>query len=178
MKDYETQIKQFGYEVQQTKLEAQRFSLNGKEMLNRANLVSEKHKTEIMRASNELTTGLQQIALHKSDFANQVGKAKLMMDEVSNDQYLALKDMAYERIGINMLRQEHQQRSMVEQEKVNRLIAEKRHLSEKINLEIQNGKNVSHLEHQLQMNRENLNYAQNRASLMREEFSVMRRLMN
>ena len=106
-----------------------------------------------------------------------LGQAKLMMDEISNDQYFALKDMAYERIGVNMLRQEHQQKEAFEEQRVQSLIREQRHLEEKIKMELSHGRSVESLNHQLYMKQENLWYANKKADLMRQEFAVMRRLM-
>ena len=176
MQKYENQVKKFSIEMIQLKNTAERFAIRGEDLLNRANTIHQRHKVVLQQASNDLQLGLQQISLHKESFANTVGAAKLQIDETAKDMHFTLKDMAYERIGINMLRQEHDQRSELEREKMKNLIQEKRHLEQKIQMRLANGQQAAGLQHQLQMTQENLNYTAHRASLMQQEAGMVRKL--
>lgn len=176
MQKYENQVRAFSIDMVKLKNEAEIFAIRGEDLLNKANNVYQSHKADMQVASNQLNMGLQKMALDNQSFSNTVASAKLKLDEISNDQYLALKDMAFERIGINMLRQEHDQRAALEQEKMNGLIQEQRHIEGKIKEELSRGREVGALQHQLQMARENLSYTSHRADLMRQESNIMRRL--
>lgn len=176
MRQYEHQVKAFTVDMQKVRIEAEKFSLKGERMLQMSSTIYQRHKAEMYAQSKDIQVGLQQMAIHKGDFSNKVGQAKLMLDEISNDQYLALKDMAYERVGINMLRQEHDQRSSLEEQKMQHLLTKQQNLGEKIRIEQSHGREVSGLKHQLFLTGENLQFTRNRASLMRQEQSIMNRL--
>lgn len=176
LQDYEAKVRAFATEVEKAKLHAEKVAMRGEEMLNRANTIYQSHKAEMTVLSSNLSTGLQQMALYKSDFALSVGKAKLKMDELSNDHYVALKSIAMEKAGVNMLRQDFQQRYENQQLKMQKLVDEKRQLNEKINENLSRGREVEGLRHQLYMTQENLRYADNRANLMRQEYSLLSKL--
>ena len=176
MEQYEAQIKKFTYDIMKIKVDAEKFQMRGEAMLNRANVAYQKHQTIMHRMSKDLEVGLKEVSLHKKDFALTAGRAKLLMDKTSNDQYLALKDIAMERVGVEMLRQDHTQRVAVEHQKMNNLLQEKRHLEDKIRLNFNNQSKVQQLQHSLFMTQENLQHSQNRHNLLRQEQSVFRKL--
>lgn len=176
LQDYENKIKAFSIEMGQIKNAAERFAIRGEDMLNKANTVYQRHRTEISKVSNELNVALERMSLREQSFSNRVGAAKIKLDEISNQQYLALKDIAHERIGINMLRQDYSQRSALENQKMQNLLNEKRRLSQKISQDITRGREVENLQHRLFMTEENLRHTSNRASLMQQEASIIRKL--
>ncbi len=173
---YENQVRAYSFEMMRYKNEAERFAIRGEDMLNRSNTIHQRHKVVLSQSSNELNIGLQQMALHKMSFANTVGEAKLRLDQISQDQHFALKDMAYERIGINMLRQEYDQRVTLEKEKMQNLLLQQKHLEEKMRTAQSKGEQVEGLKHQLHITKENLAYTTHRANLMRQENSMVRKL--
>ena len=173
---YGNMVKSFSLEVSKVKLDCERFALRGEDMLNRANTIYQRHRAEMSVLSKDINVSLQQVALHKGDFSNKVGQAKLMMDRISQDHYFALKDIAIEKVGVNMLRQDYQQRTEKQQLQMQNLVNEKRHLQEKINMQAAQGKEVAGLRHQLFMTEENLRHASNRNSIIQQEAAVMRRL--
>ena len=158
--------------------EFDRGQIRAEELLSRANLSYEKQQLAIQSVSKDVNMGLQQIALYKQDFANEVGGATLKLEKISNDQYFALKDVAYEKMGITMLRNEYDQRVTLEQTKMNNLIAEQRRVEERIQERISHGQEAFDLKHQLHMSRENLQHSSNRFNLLQQEATVIRRQSN
>ena len=176
MRTYESQVKKFGIEVIKIKMDAEKFSMRGQEMLAKADIAQQQHKVQVQQLSENINVSLEKMALKEQGFANKVGTAKLRMDEISNQQYLALKDMAYERIGINSLRDDYQNRVTLEQEKFDRLNDQKRHLLQQIRTEQAHGRETAGLQHQLTMTKQNLNSSQNHLSLVTQELGQVRRL--
>lgn len=176
LQKFENQIKAFSIDMGKLRNEAERFSIRGEKLFAKAEIMNARHRVLIEKTSNELNLGIKTIAVHKESFANSVGAAKLKMEEISNDQYFALKDMAYERVGIEMMRQDHTQRVALETEKMNGLIKEKKNIESNIQLRLSMGREAEGLRHQLHMTQENLNYTQNRANLMRQESSIVHKL--
>ncbi len=176
MRAYEHKVKAFGLEIIRVKMDAEKFSMRGQEMLAKAQLAQQQHKLQTQQLSKDIDLSLQRIALKEQGFANTVGAAKLKMDEVSNQQYLALKDMAFERIGINALREDYQHRVSLEQERFNRLNDQQRNLLNQIKTEQAHGREVSGLQHRLYITQENLNHSRNNLNLSKQEIAAVRRL--
>lgn len=176
MQKYENQVKGFSIDMTKLKIEAERFAMRGEDVLNKANTIYQRHKADMHVAGSELKMGLQKMAVKNEAFSNTVASAQLRLDEISKEQYFALKDMAHERIGINMLRQDYDQRQAVENEKAQKLLAETRHIEDRIKERISRGQEVGALNHQLHVTRENLAFTSHRADLMRQESSMVRRL--
>lgn len=176
MRTYESQVRNFGIEIKRIKMDAEKFSMRGQEMLAKAQLAQQQHQLQTRELSKDIAMSLEKIALKEQGFANTVGAAKIKMDEISNQQYLALKDMAFERIGINALRDDYQQRVSLEHERFNRLNDQHRNLLQQIKTAQSHGKEVAGLEHRMNMTREDLNYSQNQLGLYRHEMSQIKRL--
>lgn len=169
------QVKSYGVELMSMRNEFERGAMKVENFLGKVELVHQKQQVAIQAISKEIDLNLQQMAVHKREFANEVGSSKLQLEQISNSQYLALKDMAFERIGINALRDEYQQRATLEQTKMQSLIAEKRNIEQRIQENISRGQQVDELKHRLYMTQENLQYTSNRANLMQQEAAVVRR---
>lgn len=168
-------VKMFGSEMVQMRNEFDRGQIRAEELLSRASLSYEKQQLAIQSVSKDVNIGLQQMSLYKQDFANEVGSATLKLEKISTEQYFALKDVAYEKMGITMLRNEYDQRVTLEQTKMSNLIAEQRRVEERIQERISRGQESFELKHQLHMTRENLQYSSNRFNLLQQEASVIRR---
>lgn len=176
MQQYENTIKGFSHEVKQIKTEAMAYSIRAEDVLNRANNTYQKHRTELQLLSKNMESELLKISIHKQDFANAVGSAKLSLDAKVQDVHFALKDMAYERIGINALREDYQQRVEKQELRMQNLIGQQNRIEERINEKLSRGQEVAGLRHQLFLTQEKLQHASDRANLMRQEFSMLRRL--
>ncbi len=169
------QVKSFGVEMIKIKNDAERYSYRAEDMLKRADLAYQRHQVAIQSVSKDIDLNLKHMAMYKKDFALEVGTSKLQLERISQDQYLALKDISYEKMGINILRDEYQQRATLEQTKMQNLLAEQKRIEERIQEKISRGQLVDDLKHQLRMTQEDLRYTSNRANLMQQEFSAIRR---
>ena len=176
LENYNTRVERYSYEVKKATLDAERFSVRGERMLNQAQSLYAKHKAEITVLGKELDVSIQKVALHKGDFANKVASAKLMLDRSTQEQVDALKEIAHEKMGVQLLRQSHSQRIEVAETRMHSLIKEKRHIEDKMRLHQNNSKTVGALQHKLFVNQENLSYEKNRNSIMRQEFALFKRL--
>lgn len=172
------EVKQCGIEMIQLRNLFDRGQIRAEEMLSRASILHEKSQLSMQAISKEVQLNLQQMAIHKQGFANEVGSATLKLERISQDQYLALKDVAYEKMGVNMLRQEFDQRVALEQGKLNNMLADKRRVEERIQERISRNQQVSDLKHQLHMAEEKIGHASQRMNLMQQEASIIRRQSN
>lgn len=75
------------------------------------------------------------------------------MDKVSQDQYLALKDISYERAGVEMFRQDYTTRQEKESLKLCMIHQDISHKEQMIRENVSRGKEVAGLNHQLSMSR-------------------------
>ncbi len=176
MEKYEATIAKFTQDMRSIKIEAQKMAMRGEHMLNRANVVYQKHQAQMYRMSKDIEVGLKEISVSKKDFANTVGRAKLMMDKVANDQYLTLKDIAHEKVGVEMLRSDHSSRVKLENQRLQGLVKDKTNLEQKIRLNLNNYSKVQQLQHRLFMTKENLQHSQNRYNILNQEQSVFHKL--
>ncbi len=168
-------VQLFGTEMIRLRNEFDRGQIRAEELLSKASLSYEKQQLAIQAVSKDVGMGLQQMSLYKQEFANEVGSSTLKLEQISTDQYYALKDIAYERMGVTALRNEYDQRVQLEQGKMNILIAEQRRIEERIQEKISRGQETMELKHQLHMSRENLTYSSNRNNLLQQEAAVIRR---
>lgn len=175
---YQTKVKEYSNEITKVKTAAMAHSIRSEDMLNKVHVIHQKHKTIMSKYSDKMELGLSKMAMRDERFANTVGAAKLRLDEMSKDMHFSLKDMAYERIGIESLRSDYDQRVQLENEKMNNLLEKKKHLEEKINMareKKENSGQLSQLKHQLHLTKENLSYTNHRASLLQQENGMIRR---
>lgn len=178
MRDYEAKVRAFGLEVMKVKMDAERFAMRGQEMLSKAQILQERHKVEVMQLSKDINLSLEKMAVREEGFANKVGSAKIQMEHISNQQYLALKDMAFERIGINALREDYQKRVTLEETKIARLNDQQRNILQQIQTEQAHGREISGLQHQLSMTKEDARHSQHQLSMYQQEAAQVRRLSN
>ena len=173
---YEAKMKGFTAEMAKMRHDAQRFAWEGQKVLERAHVLYQRHKVEMTQMGGQLDLNIQRIAVSKQEFANTVGRSRLMMDKITQDQYLALKDIGYERMGVEMLRQDYQQRQRNDELKLQSIQQDIRHTEQMIQEKLSRGEQVAGLNHQLTMSREKHAHTQQRLSLLREETSMMKRL--
>ena len=176
IRSYEHKINSFSVEMRKVKVDAERFAMRGETMLEKAQVVHQRHKTDIQKLSNEISVGLEKMALKEEGFANRVGAAKIKLDEISNQQYLTLKDIAHEKLGVEFLRKDHENRVALEKEKMGRLNDQRANLLMRIQSENTHSKSLAQLNHKLHMTEENLSHSQNRYSILSQELSTFRRL--
>ncbi|MEM1283572.1 MAG: hypothetical protein AAGG81_08470 [Chlamydiota bacterium] len=173
---YEAKMLGFTNQVDRLKIEAQTYNLKGQEMLGRAESIYQHHKAELRLIDGKIQQGLKLVSVHKEDFANSVGRAKIMMDRIAQDQYHSMKDVAYERMGVEMLRQDYSTRMENETLKLREIQTDIRNTQRLIDERLRNEQQVAGLQHQLFMSRESEAYTSQRLGLLREENSLVRRL--
>jgi len=173
---YEAQMLGFANQVDRLKIEAQTYSLKGQEMLNRAENIYQHHKAELRLIKGELQQGLKLVAVHKEDFANSVGRARIMMDKVAQDQYHAMKDIAYEKMGVEMLRQDYSTRVENETLKLREIQTNIQTTQRLIEERSRSNQQVAGLQHQLFMSQEKEAYSSQRLGLLQQENALIRRL--
>lgn len=176
LEQYGNKMQAFSNEIAKVKIDAEKFSIRGEKMLNMATTIYQRHKAEISKASNEFGVALQQMAIHKEGFANKVGKAKLKMDEISNRQYLALKEIALEKVGVNALRENYQNKLALGEERIRNLNKEQRSLKQQIQTQQAFGLKIQSIQHQLHMSQERERYASNQNNIIRQESALVNRL--
>lgn len=176
LQQFNTTVDSFRNDMRRLRMDAERFEMRGQDMLNKVITVNERHKAAMTVQSNELAVGLQKMALHDQHFAAKVGQARVMLQEKSNDITFALKDMAYERIGINALRDDYQSRDALAQERLARKQQEISNIRQTIQLEQRHNRDTSQLQHRLNMASQQQSHLQNMASMMQKEHSIIRRL--
>jgi len=166
----------FTNQIDRLKIEAQTYNLKGQEMLNRAESIYQHHKAELRLIKGELQQGLKLVSVHKEDFANSVGRAKIMMDHIAQDQYHAMKEIGYERMGVEMLRQDYSTRMQNEELKLRQIQGDIISTQRLIDERSRNNQQVAGLQHQLFMSRENEAHTSQRLGLLQQENSLVRRL--
>lgn len=176
LQQFNTTVDSFRNDMRRLRMDSERFNMRGEDMLNKVITLNERHKAAMTVQSKELVLGLQKMAVHDQHFAAKVGQARVMLQEKSNDITFALKDMAYERIGINALRDDYQSRDTLAQERLARKRQEIDSIRQTIQLEQRHNRDTSQLQHRLNMANEQQSHLRNMASMMQKEHSIIRRL--
>lgn len=176
LEQYHSRVEKFSYEVKKATVAAERNAVRGERMLNQAQVLYAHHKADIKVLSKDIDKSLHTIALRDREFSNKVAGAKLMLDRSAMEQVDCLKQIAHEKMGVNLLRDSHHQQIKLSTMKMEKLVSEKKHIEEKMSIHRNNERKMSKLQHQLYVNEENLAYARNRNSIMQQEFSLFKRL--
>lgn len=159
LEKYYIKNQEFVNKCQSLALEAKSQNLDGHHLLNRVSHLYNQHKTEARMMENNLQTALDQVAVKEGNLANVVGESMLKLKAVSDQQYIAIKDMALEKKDINLLWKEKNQEHEMNLQEVRHqkqdldrmkqfLDQEKSHFSENKSNVMDNAR----LTHQLYMN--------------------------
>jgi hypothetical protein len=176
LRSYEHKIRSFGVEMRKIQVNAERFNMRGEAMLEKAQIAHQRHKADIKVVSNEIGTSLQRIALTEEGFAMKVSSVWTRMDQVTDDNRMALKQAAIERMGTEYLRQDHQSNLSSEKVKMDAFLKEKDHLLQRIQTENSHSSNLASLNHRLHQTESNLTHSRNRHSLLQQERTVFNKL--
>lgn len=103
LEKYYAKNHQFVNQCQSIALEARKQNLDGQYILNQVNYLHKEHqlKSESMEKQIQLT--LDQVALKEGQLANSIGESMLKLKSISDQQYIAMKDMALEKKDIDVL---------------------------------------------------------------------------
>lgn len=176
LRSYEHKIRSFGVEMRKIRVDAERFNMRGEAMLEKAQIAHQRHKADIKVVSNEISTSLEKIAIKEEGFATKVSSVWTRMDQVTEDNRMALKQAAVERMGTEYLRQDHQSNLNAEKVKMDAFLKEKNHLLQRIQSEGAHSRDIASLNHRLNQTQSNLTHSQNRHNLLRQEMSIFNKL--
>ena len=174
--EYENKVRQFVIQTKQIQVSAERQSIRSERMLNQAQNLYWKHQAEMKNMGKDLEVGLEKISLHNKEFSYNAGMAKLQLDEISNKQYIELKNISFAQIGTKMLREDFSKQEQLAFEKIKNLNAERRRTEERIREENSRGRETEQFRHRISMLDEKLNHAHHQKDIMQREFSVFKRL--
>ncbi len=97
---------QYVNQCQSLAIEARRQNVDGQQLLNKVNNLHIQHKQESREIERKLRSTMDQVAVKEGELANSVGASMLKIKSFSDDQFIALKDLALQRKGIEVLWQE------------------------------------------------------------------------
>ncbi|MEO1262357.1 MAG: hypothetical protein AAFZ15_26355 [Bacteroidota bacterium] len=176
LETYKARVEKFTHEVRQVKLDAERNQVRAERMLNQAQNHYLNHQANLKVLGKDLEVAVGKISLYSSQFSTKVAQSKLMLDRASMEQVNSLKEIAHERIGVNLLRQDHQGRQRESETRMSKLINEKRHIEERMRINQNNHQQMNALRHELYMNQEQLQYERGKNNVMRQEYNLFKRL--
>lgn len=175
VENYVNKVNGFAADIERVKLESERNSWNAQKILSMAEMVNKEHRLEIEKASLKLDRGLEKMSLNNHEFANTVGTAKLRLDVISQEQFLALKDIAIEKKGIGAMRDAQESRAKAEQSNMEKLIERKKHLESKMADRDSNNQKIMRLQHRINMTNEQVKHQSNMDAMMRHENALLNR---
>ena len=176
LEKYNSRVERFSYEVKKATLEAERNAVRGERMLTQAQALYTRHQSEVKVLSKDIEVAAQKIGLGKQDIANKISSAKLMLDRSAMEQINSMKEIAQEKMGVKLLRDDHLSRQRESQMKIQQLINENRHIEERLELKQNSYQKQNALQLQLHRNQENLQYERHRNGVLKQEFAIFKRL--
>lgn len=106
---YYIKNQEFVNKCQSLALEARSQNIEGHNLLNQVNHMYSQHRVETKAMENQLQNSLDQVAIKEGHLANSIGESMLKLKSVSDQQYIAMKDLALEKKDISLLWKEKNQ---------------------------------------------------------------------
>lgn len=167
---YYIKNQEFVNKCQSLALEARSQNIEGHNLLNQVNHMYSQHRVETKAMENQLQNSLDQVAVKEGHLANSIGESMLKLKSVSDQQYIAMKDLALEKKDISLLWKEKNQEHDMNLQEVRHqkqdldrmkqfLDQEKSHFTDNKSSVMDNAK----LTHQLYMNEQRYTEALKRA---------------
>ena len=159
-------LKNQGYvqEMQGLAVEARRSNLEGKNLLDRVNLIREKHQMELQGIEQKLGLAMDKVSVHEGRLANSVGSAMLKLKSISDEQYATMRDLALEKKDTNLLWRE---KNIEHDRNLEKVAYEKRDLErlrEQFELKKSNAFEQAKLQHNLYMTEQRYTEALSKAN--------------
>ncbi len=174
---YHNQLKSVSLQVEKVRLEGQRNKTETYAMFERAQTLYERNRIEMQSQSSQIGLELKEIAVQRGDFANSVGRAKIMLDHQAHELDMNIRSLGYEKMGIEAARQDFQVRQDSEHTKGQMLRQDIAHQNQMLQERISRGEQVEGLRHQIHMNQGKLAYSEQRLGMLRQENSFIRRVL-
>ena len=170
LEKYYIKNQEFVNKCQSLALEARNQNIEGNNLLNQVNHMYSQHKLETKAMENQLQTSLDQIAVKEGHLANSIGESMLKLKNISDQQYIAAKDMALEKKDMGLLWREKNIEHDMNLQEVRHQKQDFERLQQFANQSINDKVENSRLHHQLYMNEHRfmdaLKKAQNSQSLL------------
>jgi len=177
LESYYNQLKSVSLQVEKVRMEGQRNKTETYAMFERARTLYERNRLQMENHSNEIGLQLKEISVQRGDFANSVGRAKMMLDHQSHELNMAIKGMGYERMGIEAARQDFQTRQNAEHTKGQMIRQDIAHQNQLLQERMSRGEQVAGLRHQIEMNHHKLAHSEQRLGMLRQENAFIRRIL-
>ncbi len=117
LEKYYNKNQEFVHKCQNLALEAKKQNIDGNHLLNQVTSIYSQHKMEARAMENQLQNSLDQVAVKEGHLANRIGESMLQLKSISDQQFIAAKDLALKKKDVNLLwREKNQEHEMNLQE--------------------------------------------------------------
>ncbi len=96
LEKYYNKSQKFVNECKNLAIEAREQNLKSDQLFNKVNNLYEKYKSNSDEIESKLRSSLEQVAVKNGELANTIGESMLRLKNISDDQYLAMKDLSLE----------------------------------------------------------------------------------
>lgn len=175
---YAQRVEQYRKESEYIKREAMQMKRDSEFVLRRAEYQYQKVQWEEKKLKDTLES-------YQGKMFVEFQKQKMLLDDISMQQHYKLKDIAYERMGTEILKREMVQRVEAEKSAIASTRKDVERLHEKVQMQrsllkydLTNNRKIQGLEDQLFFAQEKLMHQQNRMQLMKGEQQVYRMMDN
>ena len=103
LEKYYAKNQKFINQCQSIALEARMQNLDGQYILNQVNCLHKEHQLKSESMEKQMRLTLDQVAVKEGQLANSIGESMLKLKSISDQQYIAMKDMALEKKDIDVL---------------------------------------------------------------------------
>jgi|GEM_PF-2952340 len=176
LEGYHKQLKSVSLQVEKVRMEGQQTKTESYAMFERARTLYERNRIEMQSQSSQIGLELKEIAVQRGDFANSVGRAKMILDHQAHELDMNIRSLGYEKMGIEAARQDFQTRQNAEYTKGQMLRQDIAHQNQLLQERLSRGEQVAGLQHQINMNQGKFAYSEQRLGMLRQENSFIRRV--
>lgn len=171
---YRLEVERNSTEMKHLKREAEQSNMSARILIEKANNLQYRNETRLKSMSDQLNTNLEKIALREASFTTAVGKAKNDLDTITKDQMYALKDIAFSKVGADMVIKEYGERQKVEQTRMNALIKENNNTLGLIRLRQTQGREIADLQHRVRIKEVQIERARNHSQSLGAQITMFR----
>lgn len=175
LENYNNQVEKYKFQVKEAVLASEKHGLRAERLLQQSQTLAAHHAASVKVLSKDIDVAVKKMVLQNGDFANKVAGAKLTLDRQTMEMTDSLKQVAHEKMGARLLQDANAKQFQVSEMKLQRLVDERRHIEQRMQVSANNERQLSQLRHQLNMNQENLAYTRNQNSALRQEASLIRK---
>ena len=112
-------VERYSFEVKKTLIDSERQAIRGERMLSQAQSLYQRHKAEMLVLGKDVDVALKKVKLTDREFANKVYASKLHLERSSIQLNDSLKQISFEKMGTNLLRENHAKQTEIAEVKMN-----------------------------------------------------------